>query len=99
MKTRLLIIIGIIAIGYGIFGIFYYFPSAEYIDKPFPLQHSTLITPNSDGNGFQAWEFGDPLRAAKIDPYWIAWSVSLYFGIILFSISSYKIIKCKIIRK
>ena len=99
MKINIWTIIGLMAIGYGLFGIFYYFPSLEYIDKPFPFPHSTLITPNLDGNGFQAWEFADPLMAGKIDPYWIAWSVSLYFGIILFSITFYRFTKYQIISK
>jgi len=75
-----LLVIGMFAIGYGIFGLFYYYPSLEYIDKPFPFEHSTGITPNPDGNGYKALRYADSLVAAKIDPLWVVWSASLYFG-------------------
>lgn len=87
MKNKLLII-GLITLGFGLINIFWYMPyslTLVFMNQPFPFQHLQDVELH-DGGGIGTSIWYEPFEAAKAKPYWLIWSLSLYFGIIVLSI-------------
>lgn len=80
MKTRLLIIIGIILFEFGMANMLIGFPINEQIIDPFPMTildwhfpfHYKFVGP--------AMYFQDD-GSLYFDHYWMLWSLSIYFGL------------------
>jgi hypothetical protein len=86
MNTRLLII-GLITLGFGLLNIFWYWPTSAGIalmNHPFPFQHLAEVIAEHGGHSIVVRHI--PIEAAIDDPYWLIWSLSLYFGIVILSI-------------
>ena len=90
MKTRLLIIIGISMLVFGLVNLFSYLPisfSPSFLNKPFPFEHLYNVIP-TEGRGTSIQIGYMPIDEAINDPYWLVWSLALYGGIatIIFAI-------------
>lgn len=86
MKTRYKII-GVLALAFGLLNIFWYAPyslALVFMNQPFPFQHLQNVEFHHGGIGTQIMYL--PFETAVADPYWLAWSLSLYFGIAALSI-------------
>lgn len=79
MKTRLLIVIGIGMIIFGLGNFFSYFPiSFSVLNTPFPFEHVELRLED----GGKTLQIGYiPIDEAIFNPYWLFWSLVLYAGI------------------
>ena len=68
MKTKLLIVIGMLVFGFG--NIFYYLPiSFSLLDNPFPFDHIQLIFKDEDITKQIGYM---PLHEAMLNPYWLS---------------------------
>ncbi len=86
MKTKLLIL-GLITLGFGLINIFWYWPTSlgfTLENHPFPFQHLAEVIEERNGHTLIIRYI--PIEAAIDDPYWLIWSLSLYFGIVVLSI-------------
>ena len=98
MKTRLLII-GLIALGFGLLNIFWYAPHSlalVFMNQPFPFQHLQNVEIR-EGVGISTQILYLPFETIKTDPYWLIWSLSLYFGIAVLSFIGVKSLRQKTI--
>ncbi|HEX9845481.1 MAG TPA: hypothetical protein VGA92_03340 [Candidatus Nitrosotenuis sp.] len=87
MKTRYKII-GILALAFGLINIFWYTPyslALVFMNQPFHFQHLQNIEVY-DGGGIGTQILYLPFEAIQSDPYWLIWSLSLYFGIVILSV-------------
>ena len=51
-----------------------------FINPPFPFEHITILSVDSDSTWYQI-DYNTPISAAAHDPYWLVWSLMLYAGI------------------
>lgn len=92
-------IAGIVALGFGLANFLWYVPHSLYFffrNQPFPFEHLDRVEID-DGGGFGVQISYLPFEAAMADPYWLVWSLSLYFGIIVLSILGIKSLRQKTI--
>jgi len=85
LKNKLLII-GLITLGFGLLNIFWYAPHSlalVFNNQPFPFQYLQNVEIHDGGKSMQI--LYQPFEAAKAEPYWLVWSLSLYFGIAVLS--------------
>jgi len=90
MKTRLLIVIGIVTLGFGLINIFWYAPyslTLVFYNQPFPFPHLQDVEIH-EGGGYGTTILYEPFVTAIQYPYWLVWSLALYGGIgmIIFAI-------------
>jgi len=79
-------IIGALALAFGLINIFWYTPysfALVFMNQPFPFPHLQNVELLHGGIGTQVSSI--PLENAIADPYWLAWSLSLYSGILILS--------------
>ena len=98
LKNKLLII-GLITLGFGLINIFWYMPyslTLVFMNQPFPFQHLQDVEIH-DGGGIGTQILYLPFEAIKTDPYWLIWSLSLYFGIAVLSILGVRSLRQKTI--
>ena len=82
MKTRLLII-GLGMLIFGLTNFFRYMPiSLSLVNNPFPFEHLYNVVP-TEGKGTHIQIGYLPVDEAINDPYWFAWSLALYGGIMM----------------
>ena len=83
MKT--LIIIGIVLFGFGLLNLFWYMPySLTLLNQPFPFEYLQEVELHDGGIGVSIWY--EPFEVIKHYPYWLAWSLSLYSGLVILAI-------------
>jgi hypothetical protein len=93
-----LLIAGIVALVFGLDNIFwyaYYSFGLVFMNHPFPFQHLHNVEVLDNGISTQISYL--PFETAMADPYWLVWSLSLYFGIIVLSILGVKSLRQKTI--
>lgn len=90
MNSRLLIILGIGILVFGLVHLFSYFPiSFPLLNTPFPFEHVELIL--REGGSGKTLQIGYmPIDEAIFNPYWLFWSLSLYAGIIVTGFSIWR---------
>ena len=88
MKTRILIIFGMVMLIFGLGNLFSYFLiSFPVLNTPFPFEHVELRLED----GGKTLEIGYlPINEAIFDPYWLFWSLVLYAGIAVTSYAVWK---------
>jgi len=77
--------IGIVTLAFGLINIFWYSPysiTLVFYNKPFPFPHLQEVEIHEDG-GIGTAILYDPFDTAIQDPYWLAWSLSMYDGIVM----------------
>ena len=65
------------------------------MNHPFPFQHLEEVEIRDSGISTSIHYL--PFESAMADPYWLIWSLSLYFGIIILSIIGFKSFRQKTI--
>ena len=83
---KILIIIGIVLLGFGLINLFWYMPySLTLLNQPFPFDYLQEVEIHDDGGiGVSIWY--EPFEVIKHHPYWLAWSLSLYSGLVILAI-------------
>lgn len=86
IKNRILMI-GIGLLAFGLVNWFSYLPTSlgvALMYRPFPFEHLHNVHPDKGGTHVEIGYL--PIREAINDPYWLAWSLALYAGIVLITI-------------
>lgn len=85
MKTRLLILIGISFVVFGLINLFSYLPilsSSLFLNTPFPFEEIQSMNKHEEGQGIITVTANHSFESAlQLSPYWLFWSLALYAGI------------------
>lgn len=91
MKKSFLIIFGLVTLGFGLINILWYAPHSltlVFYNQPFPFPHLEAVEIHESGKGTSISY--DSIGSAIRHPYWLAWSLSLYAGIIMLGVFAFK---------